>query len=361
MVVITTVFNIFLLIIKIVITIYLRMVVSLLLFVFFLAQIEAFKIFNKPALKLGCGRFLNESLYPETIISVDGGTQISELLYKKYKLLVFNIIYHRVISGGWARQIGIVTITTSMLYYILGISKVLLSTVSILFSYRKYTDMSSVLLDMFGHASDNRKLIRIGGVWVANGKVDYRNNLIKYISSCGNGRFSLDNVSKTQLLEISEYFQSINNTKYTMVYFKDIFGGNIPHKGFVEATNNKDFIGLETDYHKSVFKNFYNKQVLIVQYNNQKDSTLLYQKLTELQPIKEVKSIILPEQILGLHRYGGNLKLLSQQYLNQYEVYGTGLKQIDDFIINHNLTNADRYKIAEYINKCSFFTVEDFD
>lgn len=112
------------------------------------------------------GWYTNESMYPPITYEVGDDTNISDLLHKRYKLQVFNLIYYRVQTGKFTaiNLTSLKIMVVAIFYYIIDISRIIVITIKILLKIRTEKTRNGVLFKLFIHPTDSRKLIRLNGV-----------------------------------------------------------------------------------------------------------------------------------------------------------------------------------------------------
>jgi hypothetical protein len=127
------------------------------------------------------GTYSNDFMAPPVINTIGAKTKLSDLLYKKYKILVFNLVYTRVKYGKLhtLRQINIKYVGTITLLYLTGLSKILIKTTQVLFRLVRGHTINDILFDLFQYEDYSRKLVRINNMWVANGPQLTLKNLLK--------------------------------------------------------------------------------------------------------------------------------------------------------------------------------------
>jgi len=130
------------------------------------------------------GTYSNDFMAPPVINTIGAKTKLSDLLYKKYKILVFNLVYTRVKYGKLhtLRQINIKYVGTTTLLYLTGLSKILIKTTQVLFRLVRGHTINDILFDLFQYEDYSRKLVRINNMWVANGpQLTLKNLLNRYL------------------------------------------------------------------------------------------------------------------------------------------------------------------------------------
>jgi hypothetical protein len=317
------------------------------------ANLEAYRIFNKPSYMVAEGWYNNDAIYPPIIGEVGDDTQISDLIYKRYKLLVFDLVYSRVLNGRFylLKQISIINILRIFFYYLLGVSRVMVITILTIIKVRSENTRNGLLFKLFLHPMDNRKLIKINNKWVANGKHDGIPNIFKMMNTRLRGIGGVDSTSAKIAWEIHDRVGVITSTKYKLAIFINKNEKQIPHKAYPEAATG-DNVGLETDFHKSTHNTDYNREVIIRKYIDKKESTLLLVKATDLKQISKEKEVSVLKQILGAHKYGYNEKIISEKFKEEIEQINEIESLIRSLAIKTGTEGegVDIYKTIQYIN-----------
>lgn len=333
------------------------------------ANLEAYRIFNKRSFMVDGGWYSNDAIYPPIIDNIGEDTQISDLVYKQYKLLVFNLVYSRVLNGKFhlIKQISGVKIAKLLLYYLLGVSRVLVVTVSTILKVRSEKTRNGLLFRLFSHPYDTRKLIKINNKWVANGPKKAIGELMNLNKDKINSTFILTHNNKLALIEISERISVIRNTKFAYAIFKNNNNPQTAHKLFLEIANG-DSVGIETDFKKSITFNDYNRGYIIRKYTiqnytNIKESTILEQKITNFKQIKEEQEMSMFNQVLGAVVDGYNDELISTKYKHTIEdmkdIFMDVKKLLEYNGMEQDTKNVE--KICKALNDHKILKEEDFE
>lgn len=298
-----------------------------------LAIIEVRQILNLRAYKNVNNRVCNKAIYPPLITSIGEDTPIGELIYSKYKLLVFNHAYARVMYGRFyfIKSLKPILVLRILFYYVTGISRVLLLTVSTLLKIKKKKPIE-VLYDFFIYPTDNRMLIRVDGVWVPNGdKIKFANLLNSAYDKFGKKiEFSLQQINYITGLHKTAHEPGTRG--YKMVLFTDKNKPQITHKGFLDITPGNN-TAMETSRAGALrFKN-YGKNVIISSFmGEKKESTLLVENIDNITPNDIVKYTPITKQLIGAITHGANPGLMTRTYKEDYEKMIKVAQDIDYFI-----------------------------
>ena len=344
---------------KIIIFLYLK-VAGALFFAFNMgAYWEAYSIFKTPAFMIRPGVYRSESLFPPLICGVGEDTRISDLLYKTYKLRVFNFIYERASNSNFNlfKQVRVLDLIKYFFYYFSGLNRILILTIKTLLKFKLKKTRTKILYSLFIHFVDGRKLIRIDGIWVANGP---KKELLQIFSSSKQVKtdfiFSVKN--KLTLKEISERIYKLDNTPYQYALFINKKLPQIRHRIFLEVHNNNK-LGLETDYIKSIKNNNYGKKFIISRYSAEKDSILLSYEPQDLKWVEGGKSVPIFNHVIGASLNGYNGDEISPKFKNSIILMNEILKDSEKFIRN-NLLEVELKKFCENIHNYGCINEEDF-
>lgn len=314
-------------------------VVSLLFVVFNVsAGIEAYSIFNRPAYKISEGWYTNEALYPPIIYYVGDDTHISDLIYKQYKLLVFNLVYSRILGGRFhlLKKISLMNIIKVLFYYILGINRVLIVTISTIIKIKPKSTRSDILFKLFSHPVDNRKIIRINNKWVANGVFKFFKN-VKSVYDGKNQHKIIDVENSNKILkEVSERIRHVENTIYKTAYSIDKNHPQIKHKIYIEASTGNS-VGMETDYYKAIKNKNYNQQPIITKYYAVKDSVLLHKDISSFKNLSAENKNTIIHQAWGAALNGYDQNLISDKYKESITRMVEVRNMLDELIKTNNI------------------------
>lgn len=281
-----------------------------------MANVEAWNIVNQKPYMLD-GTYSNDFMVPPVINTVSAKTKLSDLLYKKYKILVFDLVYTRVKYGKFyiLKQISIKSLGTTILFYIMGISRILLKTLRILFAFVRGQTTNEILFDIFIYEDYNRKLVRINNVWVANGPRLSLNNLFKNaVDVCGNPIVFSERETKI-FKEIVERVHVSTSTNFTYAQFIEKSVTKLPHKIYHEVLKNTQYVGLETGFDRANLNNNYCQVPIINRYDGEKKpSTLLEKPIDGFTQVSDEIKTSIKRQALGAVLYGYNTSALSHKY-----------------------------------------------
>ena len=318
---------------KVLLYIYIKIAITSLLLINALAIIEMRQILNLKAHKNTNNRVCNKAIYPPLVTSIGKDTPIGELIYSKYKLLVFNHAYARVMYGRFyfIKSLKPILVLRILFYYVTGISRVLLITVSTILKIKKKTPIE-VLYDFFIYPTDNRMLIRINGVWIPNGdKIKLANLLSSAYDKLGKKiEFSLQQIN--YITDLHKATHGAGMRGYEMVPFTDKNKPQIIHKGFLDITPGNN-TAMETSKAGAVrFKN-YGKDVIVSSYmGDKKESTLLVENIDNITQNGIVKYTPITKQLIGAITHGANTALMTRTYKEDYEKMIEITQGIEHFI-----------------------------
>ena len=300
-----------------------------------MSNYEAYIIFNKNS--FWCGdRYTNETLYPTLIHSVGNDSQLSELLYKKYQLRVFNIVYSRVKNGKYHifKQISLNKISSTIFFYVTGISRIFSITVYTLLKANTKLTRNHLLCELFLYSTDDRKLIKINNIWVANGNKNTLFKLMNTAKDYKDNKIHFTNNDMQNIINSYNILKSFDVEYYKIAQFTNKNETQIPHKAVFNITKNKEMVALETSLYKSIAMKHYGKEPIIYKYQGGiKQSTLLQQNVEDIKQISEPKYIPIKKIITGAYTNGYNKDIISNKYkdhINKMDEAHTNIQEIID-------------------------------
>jgi len=286
------------------------------------------------------GTYSNDFMAPPVINTIGAKTKLSDLLYKKYKILVFNLVYTRVKYGKLhtLRQINIKYVGTTTLLYLTGLSKILIKTTQVLFRLVRGHTINDILFDLFQYEDYSRKLVRINNMWVANGPQLTLKNLLKgAIDIYGNPVvFSREEIKTFK--EIVEKVHISTTTKFTYAQFIEKGITKLPHKIYHGVLKDDKYVGLETGFERAKINNNYQQTTIINRYDGEKKpSTLLKKPLDDFMQVTEENTTSIKKQALGAVLYGYNPNLISTEYSISIDTLETAHTELRTLIKAKNL------------------------
>jgi len=300
-----------------------------------LAFIEVRQILNLKNHKNTNHRPSNKAIYPPLVTSISEDTPISALIYSKYKLLVFNLAYARIMYGKFyfIKSLKTTTILKILFYYTTGISRILILTTLTLFKTKNKKTIE-VLYDIFIYPIDNRMLIRLNGVWVANGdKKKFIDFLGSAYDKCGK-KISFTETQIKRIIDIHNEVHKNTTRSYKMMLFVDKDKPQIAHKALLGVTPGNN-TAMETSKTLAVKNKNYGKDVIVSSYmGEKKESTLLVENLDNLIPkCNIITHTPITNQLIGAIINGANTGLMTRTYREDYERMITLTRNIDEIII----------------------------
>lgn len=315
------------------------------------AKLESYFILNEKSYKLKVG-YANESILPPYIDHTKENTRLSDLIYLKYKLFVFNLMYMKVLNKDnfMYQSLTIKNILKSFIVYFIGINRFTILLFGMCVNFYKNSNYEDFLLTYFSNTCDHRKLIKINNKWVANNPKSSLKKLLNDLFDCTNSNKNYFESYKNDTVSLSSKIKKLDaETKMYQAPFTDKMSSKKTHKIFLEATNN-NLLALETDYTKSVNNNNYNKNPIIVQYDgDKKKSTLLEQNPDEISQTTKEHKVKFLSQLFGAHKYGYDINIIS----NKYNKSIIGVAEIDkdmDIYLNKygiQISKEDLFKILD--------------
>lgn len=156
---------------KVILYIYIRYITAVVLVINLMAYWEAYTLIKTPAYRCKSGTYTSRAIYPPIVHEVGGDIQLSELLYKKYKLFVFNLSYNKVLYGRFffLKHLTIYQVVRLICMYIIGVNRLTLFIITTMLKLIRGKTYNQVLFELFIHPEDSRILLSIDNKWVANG------------------------------------------------------------------------------------------------------------------------------------------------------------------------------------------------
>ena len=113
---------------KVIFYIYIRYITAVVFVINLMAYWEAYTLIKTPAYRCGSGTYTSRAIYPPIVREVGGDIPLSELLYKKYKLFVFNLSYNKVLYGRFffLKHLTIYQVVRLICMYIIGVNRLTL-------------------------------------------------------------------------------------------------------------------------------------------------------------------------------------------------------------------------------------------
>jgi len=317
--------------------------------------LESYYILKKKSYQVDDG-WTNDSLFPPTTtFALECDRILSNLLYKKYKLLVFNITYAKVLYGKWyfLKFLTIKKIIFFMFRYFTGVNKFVLFMVAVIYKTIIGHTYVDIVYKMFVHPIDNRKLIKINGVWLANGPKDRLSSILSTSLEALGHKPNIKQEFKKDLLKIRRGLCDLDSEakSYSATFVKNEFTKK-PHKVFLEIS--KDYsVGYETDYKKSIENDNFLKAPIIKKYGgDKKTSVLLQDSIKSFKQRDDIKPVSFLNQISGAWENGYDENILSKKHTNSIIELDKIMLDIKNFNIKYSTktTEDTMFKIIQGIN-----------
>lgn len=290
------------------------------------AHIESF-VFLKKCNKDGT----NTCIFPPIVSEITPHTRLSELIYKKFDLLVFNILYSRAKYGRFymLQNINAIGILTTLVLYLIGVSRLTIVILLFLLKLNKNTTLDEILLNIFSHSYDNRKLVYIDGVWVANGAAEVLKEAFSSATTSTGLKINFTYAQKKKLAELMWSIVGIKDARACKLIINPSFNPDIAHRGIIGLTKNDSTIAMETCWKKAITFNNYNKVSLINKCDLAKPTRILLQPEIEIDKKTYIGTVVIKKHLLGAFLHGYNKDHLVDERIediNRYEKATEGLK-----------------------------------
>ena len=312
---------------------------------------EAYTLIKTPAYRCSDGTYSSKVLYPPLVQEVGGDIQLSELLYKKYKLLVFNISYNKVLYGRFffLKHLTTHQIIKLAFLYLIGINRLTLFVITTIFRLVRGKKYNQVLYELFIHSQDDRILLNLDNKWIANGPKAVLKKILQEATNTSGEKIKFSEHCSKTLQEIADRIKTIDNMKMHRAEFIEKGKPRVWHEVYPEiSTKNK--LAFQTDVRKARENNNYEKLVMINEYQGPtKPSRMIEHNYEDLkQRTKEIYVSIKPIAV-GAIKNGYNPELVSKQFtdvLKELEY----VHKLLDMVIAQNNWNVDRDQLFKIMD-----------
>lgn len=301
-----------------------------------LAHYEAHIILNKKSPKnTTCTN--NTCIYPPILSEIGYNTKLSYLLYHKYNLLTFDIMYLRVSTGSlyFTKFIHPKLLLQIIIYYTLGINKIFIKIFQLLWKYLGGASFNELLFFIFAHPADSRLLVQVGGCWVANGFKKEFFSFLSGLKDLSGNPIILNKAAYTKIINIACTLQHKHLAYFKLGLFNNKKDFKISHKFFDGISKIPGTWGLETSFASAQINNNYGKEVLINSYNGDKKlSTLLVQEGAFIE-FKTDDFLIqtLTPKLLGAVLGGYNQELVTDSFAENVYTFELAKNELASLIV----------------------------
>lgn len=316
-----------------------------------MAYWEAYTLIKTPAYRCGSGTYTSRAIYPPIVREVGGDIPLSELLYKKYKLFVFNLSYNKVLYGRFffLKHLTIYQVVRLICMYIIGVNRLTLFIITTMLKLIRGKTYDQVLFELFIHPEDSRILLSIDNRWVANGPHEFLKRMLNSATNINGDKIKFSNNCLIELQEIFNKIKQIDNTKMYMAKFTEVGGSKTPHEIYPEIST-RGKLALQTDLIRSIENHNYNKPVLVNNYQGwKKPSRMLEHNYDDLE--QKTKEVMV--SVKGIARgalcNGYNNDLVSVQFSKVVSDLDGVYKMIDT-VIERNSWNVDKNQLFNIID-----------
>jgi len=276
------------------------------------------------------------------------------LIFAFFHNAIFDITYNRIKHGRffWIKNFNIKKILSTAAYSIIGISKITIYFIKFFFKIKTYTELVEELFKLFKRDADARRIYNENNTWKINGKQHAIWNI--FLERLIQNNIPEQSISaiKQKFFTIQFNFDDIKSIQYPHYEVKFINKDEprIQHTLLQGLTKNDTFGGLQTSFIKAQKNNFYDKQSLIYKYTGaKKESTLLYQDMSQIQIISEKKIESITSIIAGAHINGCNEALLTAELQTTIKQMSILEEEIKKILLEFNCTTANLNFIDDII------------
>ena len=316
---------------------------------------------NEPAFKINNTRYKGVVINAPIISSYEYNIPISKLLYLSYELAVFNSMYDCVKFGKYyfIKNIKINRVLWASLYYFVDFSRIMYIILLFFVKQGINEGIRDALNRVFEHSVDNRKLVRIDNIWVANND----GVLLKIISNIANKRgekIKLTLYQKKFLLQLNERLRVLTKQKQFQGVFIKPGLSQIKHIHYSEICKDSSAVGYRTDFKTAEIKNNYGNRVIINRFSDTKLSKVLQIKLSEIKQIGITFTKPIIYELQGASRFGYSEDLLSDKYryvLEEYNSIQNDFVAFSNEVGWYHIDNGDT--VLGVMTKCDTVSLED--
>lgn len=328
-----------------------------------ITYIESNKILQtKPLYIVEEKRYVTQWIYPQTISKIPDTMPLISIIFTFWHNIIFDITYNRIKYGNffWIKNLNLKTMLSTLMYGLLGTSRLTICFVKFFFKIKTYADLIEEIFKLCGRSTDTRLIYNENNTWRVNGKRRLIWNIILENLTQNNVPEHNINAIKQKLLNIKCDVDSIKNIKYPHYEVTFIKKDNpkIQHTLLQGLTKNNLFGGLQTSFEKAQKFGFYNKQPLVYKYAGiKKESTLLYQDLSQIQIISEKKIDKIANIIAGAHINGYNETLVTAEFTDAIQQIAVFKDEINSILIEYTQKPINLDFVDEVVKISIFSTL----
>lgn len=340
----------------------LKLISALALVFFFITYVESNKILQtKPVFideKIGYSTIW---IRPQDTKGLSSETTLLELLFTYWQNVVFNITYNRIKHGRyfWIKNFSIKRALSALIYATLGISRLTVLFIKLLFKIKTYSALTEELLKLLNQDADTRIIYNENNIWKTNGKQLIVWNIILEKLVKNNLPEQTIKLIKEKFFSLSFNYEDIKPRDYSHYEVKFIskHEPKIQHTLIQGVTKDDNFGGLQTNFFKAQKMNNYGKECLIYKFAGiKKESTLLHQDLAQIQIISAEKKKNIANILLGAYKNGYNEALLTTEIKEAIQQISVFEEEIKHILTELGLANLE-IDLADDIARCSILAI----
>lgn len=245
------------------------------------------------------------------------------------------------------------------MYATLGISRVTVLFIKLLFKINTYSGLTDELLKLLNQDTDTRIIYNENNTWKTNGKQFIVWNvilekLVKHGLSAQTIR-----LIKEKFFSLSFNYEDIKPQDYAYyeVKFINKYEPKIQHTLIQGITKNDNFGGLQTSFFKAQKMNYYNKDWLVYKFDGiKKESTLLHQDLAQIQIISAERKKHIANILIGAYKNGYNETLLTTEINEAVQQINAFEEEIKSILAELGLADL-KIDLTNDIAKCSILAI----
>lgn len=334
--------------------VYIRYVAYLNILIVILAKLESHFSLKKESFKIKDGWYATSYIKPPILRTGEQNIRLSDCLFHKYKLLVFNFSYMAVSGVNYIQMLEIFLkkrLAAAIFFYIIGIPRLLLTMLLIFLNFYKKSSYQSFLYDYFEHCSDDRKLFKINNVWYHNGNFDFLKKIIKNLNLQQSSEIELKN-------KLISYSKQINSLDMKEKSFKAIITDSKTltkkHTIITNIVKNNN-LSIQTDYGKAKNNDFYSKDQVVNKYQSDtKPATLLEQNPNNIIQTSNLEDFKTSKLLLGALHNGYNENLLMDKHVRTANEIEIIMKGINNLVMEYKIKDLEPVNIFIMLNDESF-------
>lgn len=343
-----------------------------------MANYESNKFINKKNYSIDTKegtRLTNFCLYPKEIYEREQDMELSAILYKAYYNLVFDLTYLKIKNGKWwwIKKIKIREIIKKIIYFYLGISKLMFKLIASAIKIKKknYDDIETAAYFLFIRHPilNNMIIVKLNGKWILNGPFKHMEEMLKKIIKTNVNKYNENHYDKWLEITETNLYKMIEATKEAPRFSGKHINPNllIEHKTWLDVNSKDKMVAYETDLDKAKKKDFYGKEKMIEKIGNkEKETTLIQEKAQNIRITEDPKLTSTNKLIEGIIGSPNNKELIDTKLIQTSEevlelikdtenkLREAGMAEIDIELIKQTIVSL------EYSNSITDDSIEKF-